>query len=154
MQLDKELQGPFSYSSSLLVFVLILIILIIVFLVISHYLKNRQTKKPVVRREFRSLDIVKYKYIEKLNKLEDTVKANKISNRGAYLAVSRIIREFVKEITRIDVVKYTLSDIKKLKMDNLYELVKEYYEPEFSYDSVGDIIQSINKTRKEIHLWK
>ena len=154
MQLDKELQEPFSYSSALLVFILVLIILIIAFLIISRYLKNRPKNGPVVRREFKSLDIVKYKYIDKLNKLEDNVKAHKISNRGAYLSVSRIIREFVKEITRIDVVKYTLSDIKKLNMDNLYELVKEYYEPEFSYNNQGDIIQSINKTRKEIHLWK
>ena len=154
MQLDKELQGPFSYSSSLLVFILILIILIIVFLIVSKILKNKSNGTPVVRREFKSLDIIKNKYIDKLNKLEDSVKGNKISNRGAYLAISRIIREFVKEITRIDVVKYTLSDIKNLKMDNLYELVKEYYEPEFSYNSQGDIIKSINKTRKEIHLWK
>ena len=154
MQLDKELQEPFSYSSALLVFILVLIILIIAFLIISRYLKNKPKGGPVVRREFKSLDIVKYKYIDKLNKLEDNVKAHKISNRGAYLSVSRIIREFVKEITRIDVVKYTLSDIKKLKMDNLYDLVKEYYEPEFSYNNQGDIIQSINKTRKEIHLWK
>lgn len=154
MQLDKELQKPFSYSASLLVFVLILILLIVAYFLIDKYLKTRSKKLPEVRKEFRTMDSVKHKYIDKLNKLEDNVKRNKISNRGAYIQVSRIIREFVKEVTRIDVVKYTLSDIKKLKMNNLYELVKEYYEPEFSYDSQGNIIGSINRTRKEIYLWK
>ena len=55
MQLDKELQEPFSYSTALLVFILVLIILIIAFLIISRYLKNRPKGGPVVRREFKSL---------------------------------------------------------------------------------------------------
>ena len=50
--------------------------------------------------------------------------------------------------------KYTLNDIKKIKMDNLTKLVEEYYEPEFSKEGNGDIISSIDKTREVIVKWK
>ena len=38
---------------------------------------------------------------------------------------------------------YTLEEIEKLKMQVLYELVKEYYTPEFAKESIGDINSAI-----------
>ena len=38
-------------------------------------------------------------------------------------------------------------------MPILYELVEEYYVPEFSEKSIGNIKLSIEKTRKVIEKW-
>ena len=34
-----------------------------------------------------------------------------------------------------------------------YELIEEYYEPEFSYKSIGDFKNSIHKARRVINEW-
>ena len=73
--------------------------------------------------------------------------------RAGYQELSIIIRTFVNEVTGIEVQNYALKEIKKLEMPLLYELIKEYYAPEFSENSLGDIENSINKTRKVIEKW-
>ena len=45
-------------------------------------------------------------------------------------------------------------DIKSVDMPILYELVSEYYDPEFSKEAYGDIKKSINRTREVIEKWK
>jgi len=56
-------------------------------------------------------------------------------------------------MTNIKVQNYTLSDIEKINIPILYELVKEYYEPEFSKSSEGNILISLEKTRKVMESW-
>ena len=48
---------------------------------------------------------------------------------------------------------YTLKEIENLNMPILYELIKEYYNPEFSKNIKGNILSSIEKTEKVIHKW-
>ena len=68
--------------------------------------------------------------------------------------MSVLIRSFVLDATDIDLLKSSLSEIKEKDTGILYDLIKEYYEPEFSKNNKGDIISSINKTRKVIEEWK
>jgi len=82
------------------------------------------------------------------------IQKNIISNREAYQSLSKLIRMFIYEMTNIKVQNYTLGDIKNINIHILYELVKEYYSPEFSRESKGDIISSIEKTRKVMEVWK
>ena len=69
------------------------------------------------------------------------------------MATSTPERSFIFETTNIKVQNYTLNDISKINMPTLYELVSEYYDPEFSRISKGNIINSIAKTREVIVKW-
>jgi hypothetical protein len=60
---------------------------------------------------------------------------------------------FVFEVTDIETQNYTLDEIKKLNMPGLYELIEEFYEPEFALKSVGDFDNSIEKARSVIKKW-
>lgn len=71
----------------------------------------------------------------------------------AYQNLSKVIRNFVFEATHIKVQNYTLDDIRKLNMPILYELISEYYNPEFANISNGNFIYSIEKARGVVERW-
>ena len=68
--------------------------------------------------------------------------------------MSAKVREFAFEAFNIKAQNYTLSEIKKLNIPSFYELIEEYYKSEFSNESVGDLKEAINKTRRVINEWK
>lgn len=96
---------------------------------------------------------IKEKYIKELEKIEMDYNAKKITLRSAYQKMSRCIRKFVFDVTGIRVHNYTLEDIKALHMPILEELIKEYYAPEFSKQSSGDVTASLEKTKRAIEIW-
>ena len=67
--------------------------------------------------------------------------------------ISVCIRGFIFEATGIPVEKYTLSEIRKVNIPALTQLVEEYYEPEFARFTYADVNQSLYKTRKVLELW-
>ena len=84
---------------------------------------------------------------------EADLRSGKISIRQAYQNMSSCIRGFIFEATGIPVEKYTLSEIRKVNIPALTQLVEEYYEPEFARFTYADVNQSIYKTRKVLELW-
>ena len=76
-----------------------------------------------------------------------------IELRKAYQMISETIRMFVFEITDITTQNYTLQEIKRLSIPKLYDLIKEFYEPEFASKSKGNFNDSINKARRIINEW-
>ena len=68
--------------------------------------------------------------------------------------MSRCIRGFVHAATGIRVQNYTLYNIERLNMPELYYLVAEYYAPEFARKSDGDVRTSLEKTRSLIERWQ
>lgn len=157
MQVSVELQEMFSYSNIILIICIILLVLCVVFIIVKviKHLKSRTKTSPKVtntsRRPF--IPSIKQKYIDKINKLEVKLNNNKVSNRQAYQQLSKIMRIFIYEVTNVKVQKYTLSEIKLLNIPHLYELISEYYEPEFSKNSMGDINLSLKKAREVIVKW-
>jgi hypothetical protein len=113
--------------------------------------KVKSNKKPVIIKDIIK---IKKKYLYQIDTLSNELNSNKIKSRTAYNKLSVLIRSFIKEATDIDLLKSTLSEIKKKDTGVLYELIKEYYEPEFSPNNKGDINSSINKTRKVIEEWQ
>ena len=85
--------------------------------------------------------------------IESQLNTNMIHIRIAYQDISRVIRHFVYEVTNIHVQNYSLKEIKDLDMPMLYELMQEYYVPEFSKYSYGNVKDSLQKTRKVIEKW-
>ena len=157
MQTSVKLQNLFSYS--IYPIILLFIILIIVLGLYFYFYKKKKNKILLETVEIKKLnekniESIKNEYIEKINNKNKKIEKNEIDNRMAYQELSSIIRLFVYEVTNIKVQNYTLKDIKKLNMPILYELVKEYYVPEFSKNSIGDIKASLDKTKGVIKEWK
>ena len=151
MQIETELRDMFSYSPILILPILLLIIILLV--IILH--KKKDIKKiKVVKLEQKNLNEIKSKYLYNIKLLINNLDNKKITNRTAYQNLSRLIRNCIFEVTNIKVQYYTLDDIKKLNIPILYELVEDYYDPEFQRYSNGNILKSINKTKKVIEEWK
>ena len=149
MQVETNLNDMFSYSLTLTSIIFILLIILIALLIIL----NRR-KKPI-KNVVMSKNIVsiKSKYLNMISILYNDVANDKINNRAAYQKLSSIVRNFIFESTNIHVQNYTLSDIKQVDIPILYELVSEYYDPEFSKISKGNIIASLEKTKGVIERW-
>lgn len=152
MQTSVKLQDPFTYSIIPIVVIIIICIIYVIWIILKY--KPKKAKK-ISERIVKTIDVgkIKNRYLKKLNEVELKLNNNKISTRTAYQHTSKIIRGFVQEVTKIKVQNYTLEEIKHLNIPKLYELVEEYYEPEFARRSEGDIKKSIDKTRKVIEKW-
>lgn len=158
MQTLVSLQGPFTYSIVALIIFIVLTIIITVYLILTKEQKkvkaiNEEKVKAVPEKNIKNIPIIKTKYLEKLNSIEYKYNNKKISLRKAYQLISEAVRMFVFEVTDITTQNYSLTEIKKLNIPHLYELIKEYYEPEFADKSVGDFNDAINKARSVISKW-
>jgi len=155
MQVETELSDMFSYSFlPIIIFIIVLLGLIIIFkLYKPHKAKEKVVLKPNTLSYNDTLNIKK-KYLLQLDNLVKEVNDNSINVRKAYQKLSKLIRNYIFETTGIKVQNYTLSEIEKVNMPSLYELVKEFYNPEFSISSSGNILESISKTRVVIEKWK
>ena len=157
MQTSIKLQELFTYSLIPLGITVLLIIILTCYLFFSRYEKNLKIEENKVekfpKRNEKNLLAIKRKYIKQLNLIENKYKNGTIELREAYQSISEAIRLFVFEITEIKTQNYSLIEIKKLNMPVLYELIEEYYEPEFASKSIGDFETSINKARRVINEW-
>lgn len=157
MKTSVSLQDNFTYSIIPLIFVVLLIIgLSIYFIIIKSKKKivlKESTIKNIPERNVKDTKQIKDKYLKKLDFIENQYNGNKIKLRQAYLQISEAIRMFVFEMTDIKTQNYSLNEIKNINIPVLYDLIKEYYEPEFAFKSVGDFNSSINKARGVILKW-
>lgn len=156
MQTSIKLQEPFIYSK------IPLIIIVCIVFIITYYFVYLKRKKKNVKEDFvkvipdrniKNVPVIKRKYIEQLNSIEYEYTNNTIDLRKAYQLISESIRMFVFEITDITTQNYSLKEIKKLNIPQLYELIEEYYEPEFASKSTGDFGTAINKARRIVQEW-
>ena len=155
MQISVKLQDMFSYSIYYIFIVFILVFAFTIYFLATRKRKTKDIEEEIVvkKAETKDLNTIKNKYIKKIENLEEKLNNKKISIRVAYQNLSSIIRYFVYEVTNIKVQNYTLREIERLKMLELSELIKEYYAPEFAKHSLGNIKESISKTRKVIEKW-
>lgn len=151
MQISEELRPLFSYSPLSILFFLILIIISIYYLLKKD---SNEEQPPVIKEPVKDKESIKKRFLKEIDLLKSQTKNNEISSRKSYQRLSKIIRNFIYEMTSIKVQTYTLEEIKKLNLQSLTELVSEYYDPEFSKISSGNIINSIEKTRQVIISWK
>lgn len=150
MQTQIELNEMFSYS---FIPIIIIEIILILTLIIFKFVKEKQKDYQIIEPNKKDKEAIKERYLLKINNLIIDVSNNKIKNRDAYQELSSLIRSFTYEMTSIKMQYYTLSDIEKINMPVLYDLVKEYYEPEFAKNSEGNLLQSVENTRKVIERW-
>lgn len=153
MQIDTELRPPFSYSLVPILFLLIILLLPFFYCLINKFFSVKKNNTYLKNYSKKDISSIKYEYLKKLNDLEKSLESKKISSRKAYQELSMLIRLFVYELTGLEVQTCTLKDIKKLNIPVLYELIEEYYDPEFSKISRGNIKESIEKTKGVIGRW-
>jgi len=111
--------------------------------------KKIRIKKPPAKM----LPEIKDRYLVKLDVLEKQLSAGLIDVRAAFQELSSVIRNFVFEVTGIEVQNYTLFEIRQLNMPHLTKLIEEYYTPEFARTTRKRGFSSINKTREVIRRW-
>ena len=157
MQITVKLQDMFSYSFTP---ILLFGALALLFGFIASRMK-KAPKKPPKKEKIRTtqtekpknISSIKAAYIKQLADIEKKFSANELTNRMAYQKLSLIVRQFVYEVTNIKVTNYTLQELKELRMPKLYELIEEFYTPEFAVKNDGNLIESIQKARKVIEEW-
>ncbi len=158
MQTSINLQEPFAYSI-IPVIITICLTLIETYYIIYSRKKERKDRvdevkvKAIPEKNIKNIPAIKGKYLNQLDTIEYRYTNNMIELRKAYQMISETVRLFVFEITDITTQNYSLAEIKKLNIPILYELIKEYYEPEFASKSEGDFQASINKARRVINEW-
>ena len=150
MQVASDLRPMFSYSLLYIIITIVIIAILIVLLKVDF--KRKKKEIPIIVKS-KNIYEIKNKYLELIDNLEIDVNENKITNRHAYQKLSSLIRNYIFEATSIKVQNYTLKDIEKINMPVLYDLVAEYYDPEFAIISKGNILNSLKKTRKVIERW-
>lgn len=155
MQTSIDLQEPFNYSVVILLCFISLSIIATIFLFYSYrkQSKLKEKVKEIPEKNKKNIPVIKGKYIDQLDSIEYKYSKNLINVRQAYQQISESIRMFVFEITDITTQNYTLEEIKKINIPELYDLIEEYYEPEFASKSENDFIESINKARRVIKRW-
>lgn len=157
MQTSVTLQEPFSYAVLPMILVGALIFFYGIYLLVSVS-KKQHKKTPIcqtLNKPNAGTDIrtIKIKYLTELENIKQELWREQITTREAYQKMSRCIRQFVYEVTGIQVQNYTLQDIRQLHMPSLEALIAEYYAPEFAVTSLGDSTASLERTKRAIELW-
>ena len=148
MQTSVSLQEPYSFSIiPIIVLVIIAGALLFVILFLKKNKEEQLEVKAIPQRNIKNIPAIKNKHLRELEAIEYQYKSNKLELRKAYQLISENIRLFVFEVTDITTQNYSLMEIKKLNIPNLYETIAEYYEPEFSKKPSGDFINSVNKAK-------
>lgn len=155
MPTSINLEEPFSYSLYPIIIIILVIFILTIYLILITKKKNNNNNipKPIIINTPKDINFIKTKYLKKLDIINEKLEKNNISNRVAYQKLSIIIRYFTYEVTGIKLQNCTLEDIKKINIPQVYNLVNEYYNEEFSKYPSGNVKESIQKTRKVIEKW-
>lgn len=158
MKTSVELQDTYSYMILWLIAAAVLVAAAVVIFVLYRRRYKRMIKEGrfprIVPPSASDIKVIRMKYLRQMDDLYFDYKNNKTDTRNGYRKLSKIIRMFVYEATKIRVQDFTLSEISMLNMPALTSLVSEYYEPEFAKDSKADILISMNRTRDVIEKWR
>lgn len=150
-----KLQDMFSFSKLPIIIIAIIVISYVLFFVIKGVIKRikiANANKPVVVKPV-DISAEKMKYIRELETLRDRFANSEIDIRAAYQGMSVIIRDYIFAVTGKEVHTYTLEEVKEANMPALETLMEEYYTPEFAEHSAGDVMASIDKTKRAIETW-
>ena len=158
MKTSVDLQAPFNYF---IVWIILAVLFIAGVIFAQIYLRKKLGDRLKREKQIRikkiaetTLEGKKKKYLAELSYIETDLVNNKITIREAYHKISHTIRMFVFEVTGIKVQHYTLTEIRRVNIPQLTNLVREYYEPEFARETRADVRASIFRTRSLIESWR
>ena len=153
-----ELQAPMAFQQ-IWVWLAAVLIIAAIFLQIFFRIRRKRMgdlpprKIKIKKPPAKLLPEIKARYLTELDLLERELSAGLIDVRTAFQRLSAAIRNFVYEVTGIEVPNYTLYEIRQLNMPRLTKLIEEYYAPEFARSTRKKGFSSINMTREVIRRW-
>ncbi|MBO4242700.1 MAG: hypothetical protein IKT14_06075 [Clostridiales bacterium] len=160
MPTSVSLQHPFSYSLLLTILLIAAVLLPAVILIIMRLkgvkLPEFKKKQKVKKVKYVPKDpaSIKARYLRMIDDIQNDRAYERIDNRESYLRLSTTVRNFVNELTGSNTQNLTLSEIETLQMPSLYELIKDFYRPEFAYDSgTVDMMKAFGDARTVIREW-
>ncbi len=152
--INFDLEDMFSYSLVPIIISLIVFLLLALF---YYHFFIRRPKQPFHYHGRVGRDTIKKTYLRRIDELINNYSKAKVNERQVYIQLSRLIRGFAFEMTGVKLQNCTLEDISKMNMPQLYNLVYEYYDPEFAKYSKGHsplvTNNSLIKTRGVIEKW-
>ncbi len=159
METTVGIQDAYSYAVwpmfALVAVIVGLILTFFIAVLVKKLITNRKPKKPkIVKPQTVNLLKLKSECFMDLDVISRKLVEEKITLRDAYQLTSARVRKFVNQATGINVQNYTLEEIQTLRIPQLEELIKDYYSPEFAWNSVGDFAESMEKTKRVIEQWK
>ncbi len=135
-------------------FLLGIVIFILSFKKGTHKKAPKPVVQPVAQRPmFLDKGGIKRKYIGLLNELLGKVNTSLVDNKSAYQELSVYTRDFIKEVSGLDVTTSTLADIKKMNIPVIARIIDEYYEPEFAVETDDDARTAILNAKRIIEQW-
>lgn len=149
MQIPGDIYGPFKYSWNLVKILVVIAVFIVLYYIYDRFF-HEKLMKLLNKAKVPSLRIL---YLRKLERLLADVMNNQINIRDAFFKLSGIIRSFIKLASGINVLSMSKKEVHNLGNRDISMLMEEYYPPEFSKYSKGDIIGSINRTMEVIKKW-
>ena len=150
MQISSDISEPFKYSWNLFIILIVVVVFIGLYFLFDKFLLSRFLK-TLDKAKVPSLRVL---YLRKLEGLLNDVTNNRVELRDAYIRLSGIIRNFVKLVSGINITTMSKKEVQSLGNEEVGLLMEEYYPPEFSKYSKGDIVSSINRTMDVIKKWK
>ena len=149
MDINRDIELPFSYSDRL-----VKILIIIVIVIVLAYVFDKLFRKKIVKMIHKpNVPKLKIKYEKRLENLYNKVQTNRIDVKNGYIELSNIVREFIEKATGIKVSSFSKNEAYKMGMEDLSLLMEECYPPEFAPKGTGDILNSINKSIGVIRKW-
>lgn len=160
MNTSVSLQNLYKFSVIPLIVVVAIFFAMTIAIVVIVMHRKKVPKKPqkakskvIPEHNVKNIPVIKKKFLGRLQEIESKYEKKQINLRKAYQQISECVRLFVFKATDISTQNFSLSEIKGLNIPGLYELIEEYYEPEFASKSVGDFEKAINKARRIINEW-
>lgn len=150
MELSVELQEPLNYS---LIYTIIVLILLLMS-VFAYMIKTKKTHhKDVTFAPSESIEEIKTSYISNMKSILDDYNSNRYDLRKSYQRASYMIREFASYVTGKNFSNLTLEELSNSDTLVLYDLIKKYYNEEFTIETKGELEVIIEKSCEVILSW-
>ncbi len=158
MQNSQELVPPVQYGR---IWLIVGLLLAAIVCGVNGYILWSTRKKrirsiqhlPVLKPVVVSIDALRQKYFTLITEIEVQYTKGEIDVRQVHLLLSTTARLFVFEAKGVSVHKLTLTEIRKLDLQALSDVIAEYYPPEFSKLEAGEAAKAIALARRMVQQW-
>lgn len=161
MQTSVELQGPFYYSTLILV-ILLTIVLVPAIIWLIHIIKG--VKLPTFKKKVKVVppkpvvidkERLRRECFARIGSIETQEKNKEITRRKAYILLSETVRKFISRVSGNNASALTLKEIKELDNPSLANLIEQFYHPEFAFDDATEeeMDKAFFDARKVVKEW-
>ncbi len=153
MKYSVNLEAPFAFSARWYLIGLGLLLLGIVLWFAGGRLLDRLAGSNSEKVRWHRLSANKKKYLRRIEDIEAAHKKGELDTRAVCQQMSKEVRDFVDAVTGLRTGTMVYLELARLNRPELAELVRNYYEPEFSYYTRADAKAAIEEGKELIRKW-